>query len=252
MNVGCQIGLVDHEYIRLRYAGTVLAGYLVAGGDVYDVYEVIDQSRAECESKVVAARFYEHYVRVGEPRLHLLDGRYVHRRILPHGGMRACTGLDAYYALFDEYAFEHFADMLGIFGRYHVIGYYQQFVSRIEQARGYGFDKRRLARSHRAAYSDSACVFHLVSRFLIHEHSFGSLLVQRGYDVDLRHERRHVVEGHLPCPVVDRFDLVAQTEHYALRIVVRDAQAAQRRAQHHVYRSVTERCEQPLFRYFAC
>src|SRR5580700_9824319 len=54
-DVRCEVDLVDHQQVAAGDAGAALAGDLVAGGDVDDVYGQVGQFWAECGGEVVAA-----------------------------------------------------------------------------------------------------------------------------------------------------------------------------------------------------
>ena len=139
-----EVGLVDDQDVRLRDARAVLARDLVAGGDVDDVDEVVDEGRAEGQRQVVAAALDEHHVGVREPRLHVLHGGEVHARVLAHGGVRAGAGLDAQDAVLDEHALERPLDVLGVLGRDHVVGHDQHLGAEVDEPRR---DAPRRARS---------------------------------------------------------------------------------------------------------
>ena len=133
-HIGSEVGLVDHEDIALTDAGTILARYLVAGGNIDDIDEEVHEGRTECKREVVAATLYEHYVGIGEFGFHLLDGGYVHRRILAYRSMRAGSRLHAYDAVFGKITLKRLANMFGILRGYYVIGYDQYLVALFQQA----------------------------------------------------------------------------------------------------------------------
>ena len=82
---------------------------------------------------------------------------------------------------------------------------------------------------------------------LVHKHAFGSLFVQRGENVDLRHEGIHVVEIHVARRVLELAELFGGPEQDALRVVVRHAHAAEGRADDHVDHAVLVGAEKLLF-----
>ena len=159
-DIGGQIGLVDDQNIGLGYPRSVLAWNLVACGHVDHVDEKVHQRGAEGEGEVVAARFDQHHVAVGESGLHLLDRRNIHRRVFPHGRMRARAGFNADDPLLDKDALQHFTHVFGVFRGYHVVGYHQHFVAHVQKPRGDRFDECRFAGAYGTADSDSAsCIF---------------------------------------------------------------------------------------------
>ena len=83
----------------LRDAGAAFARDLVAGGDVDHVERQIGQFGAERGGEVVAARFDENDVEVGERAVEARHRLEVDRGVLADRGVRAAAGLDADDAL---------------------------------------------------------------------------------------------------------------------------------------------------------
>ena len=161
--IGCKVGLVNHQNVGVRYARAILAGNLIAGRNINDIYEEIDQRRTKGESEVVASRLDKYHIGIGEATLHLLYGGNVHRGVLAYGSMGAGTCLHAYDTLLDEYALEHASHMLGILGGYYIVGYDEYLVPHLQQTGCYGLYDGGLARAYGAAYSYSATVFHCLN-----------------------------------------------------------------------------------------
>ena len=105
------------------------------------VDEEVDKGRRKCQGQVVASRFDEHNVGVGEFGFHLFHRGYVHRRVLAHGCVGACAGFDSDDSVLDKHAFEHTAHVLGIFGGHDVVGYDEHLESFFDQVRCDCFDK---------------------------------------------------------------------------------------------------------------
>src|SRR5215216_3436273 len=57
-----QVGLVDHEQIRLRDAWTALARNLVAARDIDDIDRVISEVATELRGEIIASAFHEQQV----------------------------------------------------------------------------------------------------------------------------------------------------------------------------------------------
>lgn len=76
-------------------AGPALAWHLVTAGNVYHVDGGVDQLRAERSRQVVPAALDEDEIEGRELVLHRLDGLQVHRDVVPDGGVRASSRLDA-------------------------------------------------------------------------------------------------------------------------------------------------------------
>ena len=139
----------------MRDPGPVLARDLVAGGDVDHVDEEVDQRRREGERQIIAAAFDQHDVAVGKASLHVLDRCEVHARIFAHRRMRAGTRLHAEDAFLEQNALESALDVLGVFGRHHIVGDDEHLDAKIEQARRNGLHDRGLARADRTADADA-------------------------------------------------------------------------------------------------
>ena len=95
-----EVGLVDHQQVRPGDARPALARDLVAGRHVDDVDGEVRQLRREGRREVVATRFDEDQVEVGELRVHLVDGGEVDRGVLADRGVRTAAGLDAEHDAF--------------------------------------------------------------------------------------------------------------------------------------------------------
>ena len=87
---------------------------------------------SERQRQIVASRLDKYHIGIGESGLHLLDSRQIHRGVLPDSGMWASTRLDTNDTILDEYALQHFANMLGIFGRYDIVCDYQSAMPELD------------------------------------------------------------------------------------------------------------------------
>src|SRR5207248_329333 len=131
-----EIDFVDDQYVGLRDARAILAGNLVAGRDVDDVNEKVDERRTERQRQIVAAAFDQDDVGVGKSRFHVLDRGEIHARILAYGGMWTSAGLHAENAFRDENALQRALNVLRVLGRHDVVGDDQHLDAHVEQWRG--------------------------------------------------------------------------------------------------------------------
>ena len=129
-------------------ARAALARDLVALGHVDDVNGAVGQLRRERRREVVAARFDDDDLQIGELLFQLGDGGQVDAGVLADGAVRTAAGLDA------DDAFQRqrlpAGEELGVLARVDVVGDDGQVELRPE-LRHSRFDQRRLAGADRTA-----------------------------------------------------------------------------------------------------
>jgi hypothetical protein len=92
--MGREVDLVHDQKVRARHPRPLLARDVLPRRRVDHVKRQVGQFRREGRGEVVAARFDEHHVEIGNARPELRHGGEVDRGILPDRGMRAAAGLD--------------------------------------------------------------------------------------------------------------------------------------------------------------
>ena len=83
MHIRGKVGLVDNQYVRLRDAWAVFSRNLVARSYIDYIDKEIHQCRTEGQGEVIASRFYQYNVRIGESGLYFAARIRKHAMYLP-------------------------------------------------------------------------------------------------------------------------------------------------------------------------
>ena len=105
-NVFSQIGLVDHEQIRLSCARAAFARDLVSARDVDHIDRVIGEFTAEIRGQIVTARFQQDHLWL-EVAGEIFDSQQVCCDVFANRGVWAAAGLDGSNAIWFESVVSH-------------------------------------------------------------------------------------------------------------------------------------------------
>src|SRR5262249_489673 len=147
-----QVDFVDHEQIGPRDSWSAFARNLFSFRDIDHVDREVCQFRTEGGGDVVAARFDEAQLCVGESTVHVVDRRQVHRRVFADCRVRAATGFDAHDALHRQRLGARENQL--VFLRVDVVRDHIDVVV-VAEALAQRFDERGFARSNRTADPDA-------------------------------------------------------------------------------------------------